>query len=652
MRSRHILLLVASACVLHACRKEPVADAGNGFTGPVRHAFAVGAPLTIDVRGQVLDEAGVPVSGALVMAGYGSQTATTDQHGAFALNGIRAYQRLGFVKVSKTGYFLGSRSFVPVPGANVVRIHLLARNLAGTVQAATGGEVELEGTRIRFGTGGFTRYGQPYSGPVNVFLNHIDPVGTNLQYEMPGSLVGAKAGEPMPLVTFGMVAVELTDASGTKVELAPGATARVRAPMAAAQLASAEQSIDLWHFNEALGYWTFEGAGQLVDGQYEAEVSHFSIWNFDVPNSGCSIQGQLTDAQGSPLQGAAVRFFDATGERTFWTSTTGHFGGMVRRGVDLTMSVSIACGGTTSVVHTQPAGPYPGDTELPAIAIDLPGLSTLTGTVANCQGLPAANAYVLINGQPIFCANGQFSFITCAGSATIEAADLASLSYGDPLTVQLSGGDVDLGLMQACDVVVATGSVTDVDANTYPTISFLGQEWMATNLRTSKYRNGDPIPNLQNAAQWQSTASGAWRHYDDDPAHEPGYGKLYNFYTVSDPRNVCPSGWHVPTQAEWDGLVNLLGGPEVAGGKLKEVGLAHWQAPNYGATNLIGFTARPGGAHFSNGSAGMGVEANFWTSEPNDLNFSHMRMMHRDSAHVYVGQQYKNVGMSIRCKRD
>lgn len=657
MRFRHLLLLAGSVLALQSCRKDPIADGVGEFTTTARHTIQVGAPITIDVRGQVLDEGGAPVVGAMVYAGYSSESTVTDVNGVFALNGIRAYSKLGYVKVSKPGFFQGSRSFLPVAGANVVRIHMLARNMAGTVSSAAGGTVQLEGTRIDFGTGGFTRNGQAYSGPVNVYLNHINSTGENVQYEMPGSLVGAKSGEPMPLITFGMVAVELTDAGGSKLEMANGATARVRVPMSPDQSALADPSIDLWHFNDALGYWTYEGTGQLVNGQYEAEVSHFSTWNFDVPNTGCNIQGQVVDQSGSPLQGAWVRFENAAGWREYQTSSTGHYGGMVPLNSSLTMSVHVNCGGSSSQVLAQSVGPFSGDSGIPTVTINSPLLTMVTGTVTNCQGLPAANAYVLVNGNAIFCNNGQFSFSGCSGAATIAASDLGGLSYADPITVTLTGGIMDLGMVQACDVLVTNGSVTDADGNTYTTISFLGQEWMASNLRTSKYANGSTIANVQDNMQWQNLSTGAWRHYDNDAAHDANFGKLYNYYTVTNPSNVCPTGWHVPSQAEWDGLVQVLGGADVAGGKLKEVGTVQggtgfWNAPNFGATNQVGFNARPGGAHFSNGSSTMGNEAVFWTSDPNDLNFSFMRMIHTDSANVYSGQQYNNVGMSIRCKRD
>ena len=104
------------------------------------------------------------------------------------------------------------------------------------------------------------------------------------------------------------------------------------------------------------------------------------------------------------------------------------------------------------------------------------------------------------------------------------------------------------------------GSVTDIDGNTYRTIVIGEQEWMAENLMVEHYANGDWIPNVTNDAQWGNLSTGAWCYYNNDPQFECPYGKLYNWYTVADPRNVCPTGWHVPTDAEYTILTNYLGG--------------------------------------------------------------------------------------------
>src|SRR5690606_15641997 len=102
------------------------------------------------------------------------------------------------------------------------------------------------------------------------------------------------------------------------------------------------------------------------------------------------------------------------------------------------------------------------------------------------------------------------------------------------------------------------------------------QEWMTQNLRTTKYKNGDALPNVTNNTDWGNLGSGAYCWYNNNNGYEQPYGKLYNWYAVNDARGLCPTGWHVPTDAEWDTLTTFLGGLSAAGGPMKEAGTAHW----------------------------------------------------------------------------
>jgi uncharacterized protein (TIGR02145 family) len=203
------------------------------------------------------------------------------------------------------------------------------------------------------------------------------------------------------------------------------------------------------------------------------------------------------------------------------------------------------------------------------------------------------------------------------------------------------------------------GSVTDLDGNTYATIEIGTQEWMAENLRTTTYANGDPIPNVTDSAQWSNLTTGAWAHYSDDTQYEIPYGKLYNWYTAADPRNVCPTGWHVPTDAEWTVLTDYLGGLEVSGGKMKTTGTIEaatglWYSPNAGATNSSGFSGAPGGGrgYYSGGYASIGYYGLWWSSSEFGTDFAWYR-----SLDCYVGGAIsysfnKRVGFSVRCLRD
>jgi uncharacterized protein (TIGR02145 family) len=184
-----------------------------------------------------------------------------------------------------------------------------------------------------------------------------------------------------------------------------------------------------------------------------------------------------------------------------------------------------------------------------------------------------------------------------------------------------------------------------------------GQEWMAENLRTTTYANGNPIPNIT-GTQWSSLTTGAWCHYNNSSQYENPYGKLYNWYAVADPRNVCPSGWHVPTDAEWSTFINYLdpnaaGGdniPNTAGGKMKSTGTQYWQSPNSGASNESGFSGLPGGVCGPNTSfANFGVYGYWWTSTEANTFYSWLRVLGNYNGHVSKGANDKRDGLSVRC---
>ncbi|MBK8503768.1 MAG: fibrobacter succinogenes major paralogous domain-containing protein [Saprospiraceae bacterium] len=143
--------------------------------------------------------------------------------------------------------------------------------------------------------------------------------------------------------------------------------------------------------------------------------------------------------------------------------------------------------------------------------------------------------------------------------------------------------------------VAFEGDVTDIDGNLYRTIKIGTQEWMAENLRTTRYTNGEMISKVNNSTTWPNANYGAWCWYDTSSTYELPYGKLYNWYAVNDGRGLCPTGWHEPTDAEWTTLTDFLGGLSLAGGPMKAAGTAHWKTPNTGATNASGFSGLPGG---------------------------------------------------------
>jgi len=195
--------------------------------------------------------------------------------------------------------------------------------------------------------------------------------------------------------------------------------------------------------------------------------------------------------------------------------------------------------------------------------------------------------------------------------------------------------------------------VSDIDGNNYPTININGQEWMAENLRTTTYANGNPIPNVTGNTQWSSLTTGAWTHFNNDNQYENTYGKLYNWFTVADIRNVCPTGWHVPTDAEYTLLTNYLGGEPVAGGKMKTTGSQYWQSPNINATNESGFSGQPAGSRIDIGTFYLILShGGFWSNSEIDVNNSLVRILYYNNDDVLNDINAKKNGLSVRCLRD
>lgn len=195
--------------------------------------------------------------------------------------------------------------------------------------------------------------------------------------------------------------------------------------------------------------------------------------------------------------------------------------------------------------------------------------------------------------------------------------------------------------------------ITDIDGNTYKIIKIGDQWWMAENLKVTRYRNGEAIPHVTDDSQWANLSTGAYCNYGNNTNNATTYGRLYNWYAVIDGRKIAPAGWHVPTDQEWETLVNYLGGSGVAGGKMKEAGTAHWSSPNTGGTNESGLSARPGGRRYYGGYYEyMGVYAYFWSSSVTVSNYAWARYLHFNHPLVYrcnIGTEY---GFSVRCVRD
>jgi uncharacterized protein (TIGR02145 family) len=256
------------------------------------------------------------------------------------------------------------------------------------------------------------------------------------------------------------------------------------------------------------------------------------------------------------------------------------------------------------------------------------------------------NTNAATTGTKVIVGSGKGSFNIIINSLTASTQyyviAFAKNSVGETLGTELSFNTNASG---------QTGNMSDIDGNTYNTVTIGTQEWMAENLKTTKYNDGSAIPNVTDNPAWAALTTGAYCWYNNDIGKKAYYGALYNYYAVVDSRNLCPSGWHIPTDAEFTTLTTYLGGENVAGGKLKANTL--WTSPNTGATNESGFSAFPSGYR---GYSGTFVNINdhglWWSSTKYSSSNVWYRVLRYNYSNVNRSRDNERNAFSVRCLKD
>lgn len=197
---------------------------------------------------------------------------------------------------------------------------------------------------------------------------------------------------------------------------------------------------------------------------------------------------------------------------------------------------------------------------------------------------------------------------------------------------------------------------TDYDGNNYPVVKIGDHLWMAEALKTTHYRNGEPIEHPTDNDEWENNETGAYCWYNNDENNKDTYGALYNWFTVENENNIAPEGWRIATKNEIQELSGGAVGGSFSrnGGKLKATGTEHWNEPNTDATNSTGFTALPGGYRDPNGTfEELGITSYCtWSSSTDGPQVGWYIAVENISNKAFLYGWYKETGFSIRCIKE
>jgi uncharacterized protein (TIGR02145 family) len=313
---------------------------------------------------------------------------------------------------------------------------------------------------------------------------------------------------------------------------------------------------------------------------------------------------------------------------------------------------AISAGGSAEGTdQTFITGQPPTATTTNATAVSSTG-ATLNGTV-NANNLSTTVTFeygtTTSYGTTVNASQSPVSGNTSIGVSAVITGLSPSTIYHFRVKCNSTGGAID-GNDQTFITSATLTTVTDYDGNIYNAVQIGTQVWMQSNLKAARFNNGIYVPNLTYGGDWGGSSSAACCDYNNSPTNSVTYGKLYNFSAAIDVRNLCPTGWHVPTDDEWLTLINYNGGNNGAGDKLKEAGANHWSSGN-NATNSSGFTALPGGYRFAAGDpfSNIGFSGSWWTSTIYSSAYSFAYSLVNNTSVADRFSANMGYGYSVRC---
>ncbi len=356
-----ILAVILTTLVFSSCNTSENETAQNSFT--------FGNQITGNFAGKIVDENNVGISGVTI--DISGLTTTTGTDGKFEMSSVSVKERFAYITANKSGFLNGSRVVIPHDGVNNIDIMLLPKNVIATIPTGQTSVVTTpDGTKLTFDGAFKTENGTSYQGNVNVIAQYLGPNDPNVTKKMPGALLGQRTdGTITGMATFGMINVELYGDNNQKLQLESGHTANISMPIVSEQLASANETMPLWYFDEVSGLWKEQGFSRKIGNRYVGNVSHFTIWNNDWAYPVATLNVIVSNADGTRVQGVYVTISSPL---------------IIEKHSNLPLVIGL---GTTGVNGTLSAG-VPTNTPLTFKAYDADGV------LINSQILPASSDMV------------------------------------------------------------------------------------------------------------------------------------------------------------------------------------------------------------------------------------------------------------------
>ena len=448
---KYVTILIA-VVTLNACRSDEFSEVPGTNTIPTD----IPVSITGNLDGLIVDENQQAIKGALVE--FGGLSTITDENGVFSFDNAVALSTGSLVKINKDGYYDGFKFTTFEPGENsILKVQMVSKKVIASFQNSEEATIDVNGAELYFPSNIITRSdGTPYEGVVEVKAHWYDPTKESTITEMPGDLRGENVeGVAVQLITYGMMAVEITSDSGEELKLKEGMKATISLPIPSDAIGP--EQIPMSHLDEETGVWIEEGVAINTNSSMVAEVSHFSFWSCNTPYPVVNIRGRVVSYPGDhPVSGLQIIITDnnqmLSGDD--FTNNQGVFSGRVPLGNDLSMNV-FHCG---ELIEFKSLGVLNEDIDFGDITIGIEDQLNLEATLLDCEGVPLENGVALVktdNSLDLVVANeGEIhhtAFPCTIGEGTLQAYNSDYTIGSDELSFSLEESVVDLGEIVVCD---------------------------------------------------------------------------------------------------------------------------------------------------------------------------------------------------------